>query len=112
MILRLGFVDLVDRIANSIRVQPVAILESSEPFGRAPPKSSCIPLSQYKSQVVCCGERLHVTVFRKFASLSLERASHCTTKPYFEDVSKDSCVERSLASSSRVEFSPYPFHPP
>ena len=37
MILHLGFVDLVDRIASSLRVQPVAILELSEPVGGAPP---------------------------------------------------------------------------
>ena len=35
MILRLGFVDLVDRVASSIWVQPVALLESSETFGGA-----------------------------------------------------------------------------
>ena len=71
MILRRGFVDLVDLIAISIWVQPVAILEFSEPFGRAPPVFSYTPLSQCKLQAVCCRERLHVTVSGKIASLSL-----------------------------------------
>ena len=39
MILRLGFVDLFDRIASSILVQPVALSELSELFGRAHPVS-------------------------------------------------------------------------
>ena len=52
MILLLGFVDLIDRIANSIWVQPVAILESSEPSSRAHPECSYIPLSQCKLQAV------------------------------------------------------------
>ena len=53
----------------------MAILEKkkNEPFGRALPVFSYIPLSQCKLQIVCCGERLHVTVFGKIASLSLER---------------------------------------
>ena len=72
MIFRLGFVDLVDRIA-----------ESSEPFGRAPPVFSYIPLSQCKSQAVCCRERPRVTVFGQTASLSLERASIRTKIQYF-----------------------------
>ena len=38
----------------------------------------CRPLPQYKSQVVCCGERLRVIVFDKFAILSSERALNCT----------------------------------
>ena len=37
MILRLGHVDLVDLCANSLWVQPVAILELSVLLGRAPP---------------------------------------------------------------------------
>ena len=78
MILLLGFVDLVDHIASSIWVQPVTILELSEPSGRAPPEFPYIPLSQCKLQTVCCRERLHVTVSVKFASLSLERPSNCT----------------------------------
>ena len=46
MILRLGFVDLVDRIASSLWVQLVALSGLSEPSGRAPPVFSYIPLSQ------------------------------------------------------------------
>ena len=84
MILRLGFVDLVDRIASSILVRHVAILELSEPFGRAHPEFSHKSLSQCKLQVVCCRERLHVTVFAKIASLSLERASTYTSILSFE----------------------------
>ena len=61
----------------------MAILELSEPSGRAHPEFSYIPLSQRKLQVVCCGERLHVTVFGKIASLSLERASKCTKNTVF-----------------------------
>ena len=90
----------------------MSILESSEPFGRAPPVFSFIPLSQCKLQVVCCGERLHVTVFGKIASLSLERASNFTSMQYFEGVSKYSCMERFLVSLSRVAFLTYSFHPP
>ena len=44
MILRLGFVDLVDCIARSILAQLVALLELSDLFGRAPPVFSYIPL--------------------------------------------------------------------
>ena len=73
MILRLSFVDLVDQIASSILVRHVSLSELSEPSGRAHPVFSYIPLSQCKLQVVCCRERLHVTVFGKLASLSLER---------------------------------------
>ena len=50
--------------------------------------SSCIPLSQYKSQVVCCRERLRVIVFDKIAILSFERASTFTNILYFVDASK------------------------
>ena len=37
MTLRLGFVDLVDQIASSILARHVALLDLSEPFGRAHP---------------------------------------------------------------------------
>ena len=84
----------------------MALLELSELFGRAPPVSSYIPLSQCKLPVVCCRERLHVTVFGKLASLSLERASTCTKIPYFESVFKYSCMGRSLVSLDRMEFPP------
>ena len=50
MILRLGFVDLVNRIASSNLVRHVALSELSEPSGRAHPVFSYIPLSQYKLQ--------------------------------------------------------------
>ena len=53
MILRLGVVDVVGGVANSLCVQPVAILELSEPFGGAPPVFSYMPLSQCKLQVLC-----------------------------------------------------------
>ena len=95
MILRLGFVDLVDHIASSILLQPVAILESS---GGAHPEFSYIPLSQCKLQTVCCRERMHVTVSGKIAGLSLGRASNCTKILYFEGVSKYFCMARSLVS--------------
>ena len=47
-----------------------------------------MPLSQYKSQVLCCGERLRVIVFDKFAILSFERALNCTNTLCFDEVSK------------------------
>ena len=87
MILRLGFVDLVDQFASAIWVQPAVLSEASEPSGRAHLGFSYIPLSQCKLQVVCCGERLHVTVFGKIASLSLERASNCIKILNFQGVS-------------------------
>ena len=62
MTLLLGFVDLVDRIVSSI-----------------------LSISRGTLGVK---EGLHVTVFGKNASLSLERASNCTNIPYFETVSK------------------------
>ena len=83
MILRLGFVDLVDHVASSILVRHVALSELSEPSGRAHPVFSYIPLSQCKLQAVCCRERLHVTVFGKIAGLSLERAPNCTKNTVF-----------------------------
>ena len=78
MILRLGFVDLVDHIASSILARRVALPEFCEPSGGAHPKFSYIPLSQCKLQAVCCTERLHVTVSGAIADLSLGRASNCT----------------------------------
>ena len=80
----------------------MGILGLRVPFGIAPPSSSYIPLSQCKLQVVCCRERLHVTVFGKNASLSLEQASNCTNIPYFEGVSKYSCMERFLVLLDRA----------
>ena len=109
MILRLGFVDPVDHIASSISARHVARPELSELSGRAHPVFSYVPLSQIKLQAVCCRERLHVTVFGKLASLSLERASNCTKIPYFESVSKYSCMVRYQVSSDRVEFHPTPY---
>ena len=104
MILRLGFVDLADHIASP--------MDLSEPSGRAHPEFSYISLSQCKLQAVCCRERLHVTVSDKIADLSLERASHCTNVPYFEGVSKYSCMVRSLVSEDRMEFLPCRIRPP
>ena len=97
MILRLGFLDLVDHVASLILGRLVAFSELSAPSGGAPPEFSYIPFSQCKLQAVCCRERLHVTFFGKIAIL-LERASHCTKILYFEGVSKYSCVARSLVS--------------
>ena len=104
MILRLGLVDLVGFCANSLWVQPVAILELSVLLGRAPPSFSCIPLSQCKRRAVCRRERLHVTVFVKIVILSPERALSCTNVPCFEEVSKYFCMARSLVSSNRMDF--------
>ena len=75
MILRLGLVNLEDHSASSILVRHVSLPELREPSGRAHPVCSCMPLCQCKLQVVCCRERLHVTVF--------ERASNYTKIQYF-----------------------------
>ena len=112
MILRLGLVNLDDHSASSILVRHVSLPELREPSVRAHPVFSYIPLSQCKLQVVCCSERLHVTVFGELASLSLERASNYTKIQYFEGVSKYSCMARSLVSSDRVEFPPNHVHHP
>ena len=48
MILRLGFVDLVDHVASSISARHVALSELSEPSGGAHAVFSYIPLSQCK----------------------------------------------------------------
>ena len=68
---RLGFVDLVDHIASSILARLVALSELSEPFGRAHPEFSYMPLSQCKLEAVRCRERLHVTVFGKILGLHI-----------------------------------------
>ena len=104
MIMRLGFVDLVDHISSSIFARLVALSELSEPSGRAHPQFSYIPLSRCKLQAVCWGERQHVTVSGKFAGLSLGRAENCTKTLYLEGVSKYSCIARSLVSGDRMEF--------
>ena len=98
MILRLGFVDLVAHIASSILARHVALSELSKPSGRAHPVFSHIPHSRCKLQVVCCRERLHVTVFGKTAGLSLEQGLICTKILYYESVSKYSCMSRSCAT--------------
>ena len=95
MILRLGFVDLVDHIASSIRVQPVALPELSEPSGRAQPEFSYVPLTQCQLLAVCCRGRLHVIVSDKLQSSLLSELQNAP-KQSFEDVSKYSCMARSL----------------
>ena len=100
---------LLSTFANSLSVQHVATLGIGIPCGISPPSSSCIPLSQCKSQAVCCRERLRVIVFGKIASLSLERASNCTNIQYFESVSKYSCMERPLDLSDRMDFHSIPY---
>ena len=65
MILRLGFVDLVYRVASSILARLVALSEFSEPSGRAHPVFSYVPLSQCKLPAVYCRERQHVTELGK-----------------------------------------------
>ena len=74
--------------------------------GIAPPWSSCIPLSQYKSQVVCCRGRLRVIVFDKTAILSFERALICTNTLCFDKFSKYFCMVRSMVWPSRIELLP------
>ena len=65
MFLLLVLVDLVVHFANSLSVQHEATLRIGIPCGITPPSSSCIPLSQCKSQAVCCRGRLCVIVFDK-----------------------------------------------
>ena len=92
MILRFGFVNFVDHIANSILVRHVTLSELSEPSGRARPQFSYIPFFQCKLQAVCCRERLRVTAFGKIADLSLGQAPNCTKILHFESVSQYSCM--------------------
>ena len=54
MILRLGFVDLVDHIASSILARHVSLSELSEPAGRDHPEFSYIWPSKWKLQAMCC----------------------------------------------------------
>ena len=107
MFLCLVLVDLVVHFANSLSVQHVATLGIGFPCGSTPPWSSCIPLSQHKSEAVRCRERLRVIVFDKTAIHSSERALNCTHTLYFDEFSKYFCVVRSLACPSRIEFLPY-----
>ena len=89
MILRLGFEDLADQIASSLLSTTRGTLGvNANLLTGAHPGFSYIPLSQCKLQAVCCGDRRHVTVFGKIASLSLERTSNSTKMPYFEGVSQ------------------------
>ena len=81
-------VDLVDRFANSILVQPAVLLESSVLFGKAHPSSSCVPPSRCKQLVVCRGGRLHATLCGETAIFSLERFSNGTNILYSDEVSK------------------------
>ena len=81
--LLLDQVDLVVHFANSASEKLEATVEIGIFRGVAPPWSSCIPHSQYKSQLVCCGERLRVIVFDKFAILFSERASNCINTLFF-----------------------------
>ena len=71
----------------------VATLGIGMPCGITPPSSSCIPPSQYKSQAVCCRERLRVIVFDETAILSSERVLICTNTLCFDEVSKYFCME-------------------
>ena len=103
--------DLADQFANLI-LQPAVLSESSVPFGIAHPSSSCIPLSRCKQLGVCRGERVRATLFGKTAILSRERVSNCTNVLSSDEVSNYSCMDQSLALSSRTKFPPYNFHLP
>ena len=107
MFLHLDQVDPVVHYANSASVQFEATLGIGILCGIAPPWSSCIPFSQYKSQAVCCREQLRVIVFNKTAILSSERSLDCTHTLCFDKVSKYFCMVRSLVRPSRIEFLPY-----
>ena len=61
----------------------------------------------YKSQALCCRERLRVIVFDETAILSSERALNCTNTLCFDEVSKYLCMVRSLACPSCIEFLTY-----
>ena len=97
-------VDPVVHFANSASVQLKATVEIGTLCGIAHLQSSCTPLSQYKSQVVCCRERLRAIVFDKIAVLSSDRASNSTNIQYFDEVFMYFCMVRSLACPSRNEF--------
>ena len=90
-------VDLVDQFESSMLIQPAVLSESSVPLGRAHPVFSCIPLSHWKLQVVCCGGR---------NPLSWASFKNCTNILYSDMVSKYFCMEQSLVLSSRIEFPP------
>ena len=70
--LLLDQVDPVVHFANSASDKLEATVEIGKLHGKAPSSSSCIPLPQYKSQVVLCRERLRVIVFDNIAILSSE----------------------------------------
>ena len=59
---------------------------------RAPHQSSCMPLSQYKSQVACWKERLRGIAFGRTVSHFFERTSDCTNVLYFGELSKYFCT--------------------
>ena len=103
MCLRLVLVDPVVHFAISLSVQLEATLGIGIHCGITPPSSSCIPLSLYKSQVVCCRQRLRVIVFDKNAILASERTLNCTNTLYFDEVSKYFCIERSLLGLSKSQ---------
>ena len=76
-----SFLDLDDpnvHFANSASVQHAVTLGIDLPCSITPVWSSCIPLSQYKSQAVCCKERLRVIEFDRTAILFFERVLNCT----------------------------------
>ena len=57
------------------------------PCSITPLQSSCITLSQYKSQVVCWEDRLHVIEFDRTRILFFERASNFTNILHFGELS-------------------------
>ena len=55
-------------------------------------QSSCIPLSQYKSEVVCWKRQLRAIGFDRSEIFSFERASDCINILYFAEFSKCCCT--------------------
>ena len=66
--------------------------------------SSYIPLSKYKSQVVCWKERLRGIVFDRTVIFFFERASNCTNVQYFGALSNYFCTPQFRVYPDRIEL--------
>ena len=87
-------------------------MEIDTPCGVAPPLSSCMPLSQYKSQVLWCRERLRVIVFDKTAILSfLVCQNRIQLLPYFDRRPSDSLHRKKTDCLSLLRLLPPWFNP-
>ena len=113
MFLLLDQVDPVAHFANSASVQLEAPWRLIYLMEKLLLNLHAYRFSQYKSQVVCCRERLRVIVFDKNAILSSERALNCTQYTVFWwGLQVFLYGVRSLACPSRIEFLPCCDHRP